>query len=241
MDQTYRVDQIIINIPFISSKGITYLIPKWLDHLSKRCDFITINRCEDEGPITKLTPTLRMFKDEKTAIIIIDDDTIYKENMIEMLCKKSIRYPNAAITNTGYRMFNVNKTKRIYRYVENMKQVDICMGYNGYLVYNTFFKEDWELFYKKDYFFSVDDDCVSLYLHQQNIPIYSHKNLSGFSLMKWCYLSKWILNSNSDALSRNSNKPMNNSMFTLYGNNEQSVLLKYGYYITDWSFINFMM
>jgi hypothetical protein len=240
MDQTYRVDQIIINIPYTSTKGIIYVIPTWLHELTKKCKFIILNRCEDEGPITKLTPTLRMFT-EKVAIIIVDDDTIYKENTIEMLCKKSMNYPNAVITNTGYRMFNKDKTERKYHHIENMKHVDICMGYNGYLIYNTFFKEDWDLFYKQDYFFSIDDDCISLYLNKHVIPIYSHKNSTGLSLMKWCYLTKWIFNYNSDALSRNANKPMNSSIFTLYGEKEQTTLHKYGYYITDWSFINWII
>jgi len=38
---------------------------------------ITINRCDDHGPLTKLLPTLLRETDPDTVIITVDDDKIY--------------------------------------------------------------------------------------------------------------------------------------------------------------------
>jgi len=61
MDQTVYVDEISVNIPLISRKGIEYEIPKWLQDLSDSPNHnVKIHRVEvDEGPATKLLPTLR--------------------------------------------------------------------------------------------------------------------------------------------------------------------------------------
>jgi hypothetical protein len=80
--QSVRVDEIRLNIPLVSRKGITYVIPKYL----QKCKYINIVRVEDLGPSTKLLPTA---KDEErnTRIIVIDDDQIYGSKMIERIWK----------------------------------------------------------------------------------------------------------------------------------------------------------
>ena len=240
LDQSVRVDEIIINIPYLSSKGIEYKIPLWLKKLNKKYQFIILNRCEDEGPITKLTPTIRKYNEE-TAIFVFDDDTIYKYNIVESLGNLSKKYPNCAITSTGYRFFNKNKTPRSYKsFAEsNVKHVDILMGNNGYLVYNTFFKDDWEAHYKDKDFFSIDDNCISLYLNKHAISIYSYSHFKGFSLMKWDYFFKLLLNYNSDALSRNSNKAISSTKF--FGKYENKILKKYGFYLTNYSYMSWLI
>lgn len=74
LDQTVRVNEIAINVPYVSRKGIEYEIPDWLDIMSKsslsvskgkkdkekkRENIIRIYRVEkDLGPATKLIPTM---------------------------------------------------------------------------------------------------------------------------------------------------------------------------------------
>lgn len=95
---------VILNVPEKSLKWNPYTIPVSVSNLQGK-KFI-INRCEvDEGPITKLLPTLRNNLVKDTDIIIVcDDDISYKENTFKLLengvlknskkittiCKKSI-------------------------------------------------------------------------------------------------------------------------------------------------------
>ena len=75
---------LVINIPYVSLKNKPYVIPsRIIDLQSKK--FI-INRCVDEGPITKLLPSLRneMIRDED-VLIICDDDIVYIEDVFNIL------------------------------------------------------------------------------------------------------------------------------------------------------------
>ena len=75
---------LVINIPYVSLKKKPYIIPSTLVDLQSE-NFI-INRCVDEGPITKLLPSLRndMIRDED-VLIICDDDIVYIEDMFNIL------------------------------------------------------------------------------------------------------------------------------------------------------------
>ncbi len=79
LDQTRRVDEICINVPYTTLKGDIYNIPDWL----KRLKNVRIKRCDkDWGPSTKLIPTL-IREDHKTIIIVVDDDVIYGSKTVE--------------------------------------------------------------------------------------------------------------------------------------------------------------
>jgi len=79
LDSSRKVDEICINIPYKTSKGEKYKIPKWLEKLKN----VKIYRvCKDFGPSTKLLPTLKR-EEKDTIIIVIDDDVIYGPKMIE--------------------------------------------------------------------------------------------------------------------------------------------------------------
>jgi hypothetical protein len=238
LDQTYRVDEIVLNIPYISTKGVTYDIPNWI----KICityPFIRLHRCDDIGPITKLVPTIDYYKDQNVTIIVVDDDTIYKEDLVSKLVYHYQKY-KCAISSTGYKFFNINGPERIYNNIANMKHVDVLMGYNGYIVHTSFFKKDWNLFRQSNpLFFYVDDDCISIYLNQQSIPIYSFNNMNGISLPQFNQLINWFFSNTPDALSKTSNKSISN--LKLYGKNEETVLQNFGFYLTEYSFISWLI
>jgi hypothetical protein len=85
MEQTIQPDKIVLNIPHIFKRtGETYTIPDYLYQ-----PWLYINRCEDIGPATKILPTRLLFKDPNTIIISVDDDILYKKNMIETFLKYS--------------------------------------------------------------------------------------------------------------------------------------------------------
>src|SRR5687768_8477868 len=70
-DQTRPANAIYLNVPYYSRKtGKPYQLPEWLDDFPE----VTVVRCEDYGPATKLIPALELEKDPETIIIVVDDD-----------------------------------------------------------------------------------------------------------------------------------------------------------------------
>ena len=85
MEQTVQPDKIVLNVPYVFKRtGETYTIPEYLYQ-----PWLHINRCEDIGPATKIIPTRELVKDPETIIISVDDDILYKKDMIETFLKYS--------------------------------------------------------------------------------------------------------------------------------------------------------
>jgi hypothetical protein len=86
LDQTVKVDEIALNIPYkFHDTNQLYVIPKELE------DIIHVYRCGvDYGPMTCLIPTLLREKEASTKIIYLDDDIIYGKDFIETLVDDSI-------------------------------------------------------------------------------------------------------------------------------------------------------
>lgn len=83
MEQTIQPDKIVLNLPHVFKRtGETYDIPDYLYQ-----PWLYINRCEDIGPATKILPTRKLVKDPETIIISVDDDILYKKDMIEHFLK----------------------------------------------------------------------------------------------------------------------------------------------------------
>jgi len=84
LDQTVRVDQIVLNIPELY-KGEKYNIPEEYKNI---LNIFTSGR--DYGIAgTKLIPTLLREPDADTIIILLNDDIIYGEDFIETLIHDS--------------------------------------------------------------------------------------------------------------------------------------------------------
>lgn len=86
---------LIINIPKVSLKGEQYIIPDVMNAIQGK-NFI-INHCEkDEGPISKLLPSLRNkeIKDDD-IIIVCDDDIVYREDIFKLLEKSVLDTKNS--------------------------------------------------------------------------------------------------------------------------------------------------
>jgi hypothetical protein len=90
LSQSIIPNQIILNIPYIFKRtNEKYNIPSFLNQ-----SFITINRVEDIGPITKILPTFKLKLPNNSLIISIDDDIIYGNNMIETIVYYHKKFPN---------------------------------------------------------------------------------------------------------------------------------------------------
>ena len=91
LDQTVKVDRIVLNIPKICNNK-EYDIPE------KYKDILSIMKCEKNyGPATKFVPTILREDDANTIIILLDDDTIYGKDFIETILEESKKNKNKAI------------------------------------------------------------------------------------------------------------------------------------------------
>lgn len=80
-NQLRKPDVIYLNLPErFGRTNEPYTIPSFLSNYP----LVNIHRVEkDDGPITKLTPALKLERDPNTILIIVDDDTNYDEGMIQ--------------------------------------------------------------------------------------------------------------------------------------------------------------
>jgi len=120
---------LVINIPRISSKKILYNIPPKIKNLQGK-KFI-INNCEkDEGPITKILPTLRNSKiPDESIIIVCDDDIVYKKNTFNLLENSILKNPDCVssmcnIAVCGFKTFGF--TKKIVKPILNINIPTSC-------------------------------------------------------------------------------------------------------------------
>ncbi|OGT48080.1 MAG: hypothetical protein A3E82_06930 [Gammaproteobacteria bacterium RIFCSPHIGHO2_12_FULL_38_11] len=124
---------------------------------------------KDWGPSTKLLPYLEKFQNyPDTKIIVIDDDRIYPKTLIEDLVNYSNQYPQDAITIAAVVMSNSGRQE--YTHSNKLKEIDVMLGYQGYLVKPRFFTP--EIFnYSADCpeAFFEDDVWISANLKKNNI------------------------------------------------------------------------
>lgn len=197
LDQIVRVDEICLNLPYTSRKGLRYKIPKWLSSLKS----VKIHRCDvDQGPGTKLLPTLKREQDRRnmnTRIIVVDDDNIYNSNTIKILLQKFENLAakkgegKIAVTNFGLSLTSDKLTsgkkrpsipKCIRTYISPGGKVDLLQGFSGFVVTPAMFPPEVhylgteEMHKLKDCpkeAISVDDIWFSGWLMRNNVEIRS--------------------------------------------------------------------
>jgi hypothetical protein len=149
---------LILNIPEISGKtGKPYDIPENIQRLVYPNSHFLINYTEkDEGPITKLLPTLRNPLVKSNDIIIVcDDDIVYKENVFEMIYLSVQRRPQSvsAMCNVkieGFKTFGFKK-----KTLEPLLSMSIPKSC-----------------------FRIDDDVIQFFIDSRRIPIVAVPYLS---------------------------------------------------------------
>lgn len=176
LDSSVAVEEIRINVPYTSCKGIKYKIPSWLKKLKSVKIYRTL---KDWGPATKLLPTLLDKKYKK--IIVVDDDVIYGYYMIENINKYFDKYNDGekktAITMYGDKIGENNEMKydlftRTKNYVFGECYTDVLRGHSAYMVSSDMFTEkifEYENVPKECFF--VDDNYFSFHLKKNKIRI----------------------------------------------------------------------
>jgi hypothetical protein len=153
LNQTVRPAAIRVNVPAASRRERRpYVVPEWLARLRS----VTVARCEDFGPATKLLPTLADAAPDQ-ALVVVDDDRIYHRHFLEQIVAAAERRPDAAIASSGWdapadfvdRPSTLAATLagrapvpiKCTR-VRGERATDIVQGFSGYLVRPRFFDRE---------------------------------------------------------------------------------------------------
>ena len=166
------VAKLIINIPYKFNKTQeSYIITDKLKQLQKKYGFI-INRCNDEGPITKILPTIRLsrFIKDDDPIIVMDDDIWYREKFIYYL----------------YKSYVMN-TEAIHCYGSDIYGSTAIRGYTGYIGSRKIFSKLLDVSIP-DSCYKIDDNFIETIFWLYKIPLIrvKYNNTDGW----WCAIDK---------------------------------------------------
>ena len=198
-NQTVRVDEIRLNIPYVSRRGKKYEIPTYL----KLCKYIKVKRvAKDLGPSTKLLPTVRD-EEKDTRIIVIDDDQIYGSYFIEKLVETfEEKKGKVAVTNYGAKI-KASSWDRVRTYGYGGGYVDILFGCGGYILAPKMLpKEVFDYSLAPESAIYVDDNWISGWLRRNNVKIY----MMGLKKGTCFFLSQSTLHTLSLSSGPNKNK-----------------------------------
>jgi hypothetical protein len=171
LNQKYNNFEIHLNIPFICKKtNEEYIFPEWLNEMVDNGK-LEIFRVEDNGPITKLLPTLERITDPEQIIIVVDDDMIYNENMILEHIKNREQWPENPVGYDGIKSRNEDGSISVFFndlrdhfYSGNHRNsaVDILQHYKSISYKRRFFEDDFFEFINQYYLWD-DDISISAY------------------------------------------------------------------------------
>ena len=168
LEQTLKPEKIILNIPKKYNLRFKSSIQKIHIEkvLNKYLHKIIINYIDsDYGPGTKLMGLIKSklikMDIEDTYIVLVDDDHIYKPQMLEYF------------DNYNKKIYD-NKLKVASYYCYNLNKITIGQGADGFFIkLNLLF--DFEVYYdiikKNDLILYHDDYYISYYFHLKQIPI----------------------------------------------------------------------
>ena len=136
--QSRPPNEIHLNIPHrFARTGAEYIIPDFIKNYP-----VKIFRCEDEGPGTKLIPTIRRTPpDANIWFFVVDDDIRHLPEALKTLLHFVEKDPCSAY---GY------ADNYLYRkWSPPNGSVDILCGFGGFIVHRSFFGGDFEDYLSK--------------------------------------------------------------------------------------------
>ena len=157
LNQSVKPSKIFINVPYIFKRTNESYDDKKLEDIKNMDPIIQINRCEDTGPITKMLETLKLISNDKTIIIIIDDDNKYGSKTIENITNELKKNTDKVIAGSIFNHENIN-------IVEGFK----CICFQRHIFKNDFY----ELVNETNSYvhcYKSDDFIISYYLNKKNI------------------------------------------------------------------------
>lgn len=136
--QSRPPDEIHLNIPHrFARTGAEYVIPDFIKNYP-----VKIFRCEDEGPGTKLIPTIRRTTaDADIWFFIVDDDIRHLPEALKTLLQFAQKNPQAAYGYADNYLYQ--------KWSPPNGSVDILCGFGGFIVHRSFFGDDFENYLSK--------------------------------------------------------------------------------------------
>ena len=157
-----EIDKLYICLPYgkVSQK-----------HIPKNTSKLQVIRCKDYGPITKILGVLDYEKDPNTLILTLDDDVIIKRNIVKLFKKKALKYPNSALSLSGWCYGSFPFNYQIVLDNEKDAKVDWIQGVHGILYRRSFVDKKKILKFEKNHplLFKNDDHKISAYLETKKI------------------------------------------------------------------------
>lgn len=212
MEQTYKPESIIINIPKLYQRtSEEYIIPKWFDDLK---NVLIVNNIEDDmGPITKLAPTVKLYDEtDDVCIVTVDDDIRYLPHMLEDFARAYVYkgQRGKALGFSGF-FYYCNFDENFSAHIPILKEchVDVLEGYGMVCYHRSFFKEDFAKYVEiaiQDSETKFSDDLViSNYLARKGvkrIQMFTERNNRSTIWSSGCVLP---IGTGSDALHTGAN------------------------------------
>lgn len=166
LSQSLKPDMIYVCIPYYSHRS-KKMYPEFTLHNFPN---VTLVRCNDFGPATKLLGCIPFESSPETMIITIDDDRIYKPDMIQKLVNNAETYKNCAV---GYNALDKNLISTVCHPTKNLKDpyIHYLEGFGGVLYRRKFITDEMIEFYNNlsPECFLSDDLTISGWLDKNNI------------------------------------------------------------------------
>lgn len=163
LSQTRPFDAIYLNIPHRTRKNEEYSIPSFISPK------ITINRCDDFGPITKLIPTLEKEENPNTFIITFDDDRILSKNTLQTIIHYIGQFSDCVLSFSGWRIGSFPFYLEWHDNRLSSEEVDWVQGCHS-ITYPRKFLNKEELLSFMPEMIRHDDHRISAYLAMKKIP-----------------------------------------------------------------------
>lgn len=148
--QSAAPSRIVLNLPWTSKReSVPYTVPEAIARLPS----VSVERCADLGPATKLLPTLQR-EPPRTKIIVVDDDRVYPANLVADLSAAADAGPDCAFGMSGWIVPPdlIDRPTTVWsnammqppapiraRRLRTPRRVDILQGLSGYIVRPDFF------------------------------------------------------------------------------------------------------
>lgn len=136
---------------------------------------LIINIVKNYGPLRKIIPTLRMFKNK--IIISVDDDAIYDKNMIQTYVNAYISHNSKCIVSARCRYITSQSlTIQEYPFVENDNEISMDLlpeGLGGILYHSSMFHDkfiNFDFNTIEDEFLKNDDLLLRAHTIANNVP-----------------------------------------------------------------------
>jgi hypothetical protein len=164
--------EVHFNIPYTyHMTGEEYIIPSWLEDLQHQYSHLKIFRMNDEGPLTKILPTIKRISNPDTIIVVADDDQRYQPNMVTTHIKNQQLYEKAAVGYDGLDVlvpFFHDPRDHYVSLIPKDLRVKVLQHYKTVSYKRSYFDDD--LFTEFVGKTPSDDILISAYLGYKNIP-----------------------------------------------------------------------